>query len=1083
MTEIERHLIQQFYDWEVRGRGWISHPQPVTLEPPFRPFSYRLPQARLRNAGQMPTLLSSMVSAVSKLLIPKNKAVSEEFEIEEPAAELFQDSGEPVVELQMSLPPKCGAGKETMESFLRTLSVCRGPVALEYAADETSIVVQWAAAERDANSIESQFANALPEAVLRKGNNRLPALFDSSNVIGISELGLDMEFLVPLTTFGKLDPDPLLPLIAIFGSLREREGALYQILFQPARHRWADNMRACVSFPDGSPMFANAPELVEQVGAKVASPLFAVVVRLVVGGDNERRCDDLLRELTNALSVFGAREGCNRLVPLRQRDGGNEENFAEVLNDILERRTRRSGMILNLDELVSLAHLPAVSIRTPRLVRQMCKTKAAPPPPRGGSFVLGENEHAGWVTEIILSNEDRVRHMHVLGASGTGKSTLLLNAIVQDICSGQGVAVLDPHGDLVDKIIGFIPPDRIGDVILFDPSDEEYPVGFNILSAHSDLERTLIASDLCAVFRRQSTSWGDNMTTVLSNAILAFLESSRGGTLGDLRRFLIESDFRKSFLKTVRDPEVLYFWERNFPHITGKPQASIVTRLDAFLRPKAVRYMVCQKDSRLDFSEIMDTGKIFLAKLPQGLIGQENAHLFGTLLVSKFQQMAIARQAMASERRRDFWLYIDECHHFATPSMGDILTGSRKYRLGLILAHQELRQLLSRDAEVGSAVLANPAVRVCFRLGEEDARKMAEGFSFFDAADLLNLGIGEAIGRIGRSDHDFNLRVPKLREPDHEVSALVLDAVRENTRRCYAKPRDEVAAMYLRANEWNGETERKETRATRPVKKTESHEPPVREVETTAEFSQVIESEPPENVAEELTVSETTSANFDNLRETPGALASTDDNITSPSEELPKLADVLAEFPAVAISHTEVPENTEPRPLGRGGLEHQHLQRYLKEVGERFGYRATIEKTIGGGSVDVLLERDDKTFALEISITTGSEHEAQNLEKCLAANFDQVIAIGNNVRKLARLQTTMQSRLTEEQFKRIIFHTADSFIASLAGNKAVAVKGKRKVRGYEVTTTGASGNNATGNADQVVHDAVAKALRRLKKKR
>ena len=216
---------------------------------------------------------------------------------------------------------------------------------------------------------------------------------------------------------------------------------------------------------------------------------------------------------------------------------------------------------------------------------------------------------------MTLGPEQRVRHTYVIGASGTGKSTLLLNLIVQDIQHGNGVGVLDPHGDLIDQILALVPEERAADVVLLDPSDEEYPVGFNILSAHSELEKNLLASDLVGVFRRLSASWGDQMSSVLANAILAFLESDRSGTLADLRRFLVEGDFRQAFLQTVRDPEVVYYWQKEFPLLTGKPQGPILTRLDTFRRPKLIRHMISQKENRLDFGAIMNEGKIFLAKI------------------------------------------------------------------------------------------------------------------------------------------------------------------------------------------------------------------------------------------------------------------------------------------------------------------------------------------------------------------------------------------------------------------------------------------------------------------------------------
>src|SRR6185369_530541 len=225
-------------------------------------------------------------------------------------------------------------------------------------------------------------------------------------------------------------------------------------------------------------------------------------------------------------------------------------------------------------------------------------------------------------------------------------------------------------GDLVDRILGIIPLDRIGDVVLLDPSDEQYSVGFNILSAHSDLEKNLLASDLVSVFQRLSSSWGDQMGSVFNNAILAFLESTRRGTLADLRRFLVEPAFRTDFLKSVADPAVLYYWQKGFPHLSGnKSIGSVITRLEAFLAPKPIRYMVSQPENRLDFASIMDSGKIFLAKLSQGLLGKENSYLLGTLLVSKFQQLAMARQSKQQALRKEFWVYIDEFHNFITPSM------------------------------------------------------------------------------------------------------------------------------------------------------------------------------------------------------------------------------------------------------------------------------------------------------------------------------------------------------------------------------------------------------------------------------
>ena len=289
------------------------------------------------------------------------------------------------------------------------------------------------------------------------------------------------------------------------------------------------------------------------------------------------------------------------------------------------------------------------------------------------------------------------------------------------------------------------------------------------------------------------------MNSVLNNAILVFLESERGGTIFDLRRFLIEPAFHAEFLKTVHDSELNYYWKKSFPHLTGdKSKGPILTRLEAFLAPKPIRYMVSQPKNLLDFGHIMDTGKIFLAKLPEGIIGRENSFLLGSLLVAKFQQLAMARQEQDEAARRDFWLYIDEFPNFITPSMAQILRGTRKYRLGLTLAHQEMRQL-ERDADVASAIMANPETRIYFGVGDDDARKLAQGLSFFEAKDLQNLEPGQAICRIEKANQDFNLTIPNSDPIPADQARATREAVIAESRRKYSRSRSEIEAM-LQAN-------------------------------------------------------------------------------------------------------------------------------------------------------------------------------------------------------------------------------------------------------------------------------------------
>jgi hypothetical protein len=328
--------------------------------------------------------------------------------------------------------------------------------------------------------------------------------------------------------------------------------------------------------------------------------------------------------------------------------------------------------------------------------------------------------------------------------------------------------------------------------VLLDPSDEQHIVGFNILSATSDWEKNFLASDLVSVFRRLSTSWGDQLNSVLYNALLAFLKSERGGTLLDLRRFLLEPAFRAETLKHVRDSNVVYYWQKAFPQLSGnKSVGSVITRLDTFLSPESIRFMVAQRQNRLNFGDIMNGGKIFLAKLSQGAIGKDNSHLLGSLIVAKLQSEAMARQRQSEATRRHHWAYIDEFHDFLTPSLAECLTGVRKYRLGLVLGHQEMRQV-EKDADVASA-LSNSYTRVVFRVGDKDARTLENGFAEFDSRDIQNLGNGEAICRIERSEFDFNLDVPLPPPGDAKMAAEMRERVIAASVRKYAVPRSSLS--------------------------------------------------------------------------------------------------------------------------------------------------------------------------------------------------------------------------------------------------------------------------------------------------
>jgi len=819
--------------------------------------------------------------------------------------------------------------------------------------------------------------------------------------------------------------------------LRAGELALFQVLFQPVRGSWTESILKSVTDQVGKPFFANRPELLGAAERKVAKPLFAAVVRIMVCSVDSERIVQLGRDIGGSLHVFAHPSG-NELIPLRNSKYPAQDH----INDVLARQSRRSGMLLNSDELMGFVHLPSSAVRSPTFQRQTSKTRTVPFIGRHeDGLLLGINEHAGEVTEVRLTPDQRVRHTHVIGASGTGKSTLLFNLIKQSIENGEGIAVLDPHGDLIERILEIIPQGRIDDVIYINPADPEYSIGFNILSAHSELEKNLLASDLVATFRRLSTSWGDQMNSVLQNAILAFLECDRRGTISDLRRFLIEPSFRNQFLKSVKDSEVVYFWQKSLLHLPSiqKSIGSILTRLDIFLAQKTIRYMVSQPENRLDFAHIMDTRKILLAKLSEGILGKENSQLLGTLLVSKFQQIAMSRQAQQAESRRLFNIFIDEFANFITPSMAETLSGARKYRIGLTLAHHELHQL-QQSPEVASAVMTHPYTRIVFRVGDEDAKKLTEGFSYFDAKDLRNLETGQAICRVERSDFDFNLYVTSPSQLDATEAARRREEVITASRKKYGTPRAEVEAMLAKSL---GSVSSSEPAAGKT--------PPI-----------VPKPEPAraaENVPPPLPVS------------TP----------ESKSEIPPPLSEILKSAPLKPVAPAII-EQSEPitQEQGRGGAEHQAVQKRIRDEAEKLGFHRIIEKPVldGAASIDVWLERDGLSIACEVSFTNTESNEAEKIARCLKGGIPQMAMICSDKRKLRKIEGLVSKTVSPELSARVGYFQPEAFIEYLKELPVEpSAKPVRMSRGYKVRRS-----QAKVSTEEAAIQAIAESMKDTRKR-
>lgn len=392
-----------------------------------------------------------------------------------------------------------------------------------------------------------------------------------------------------------------------------------------------------------------------------------------------------------------------------------------------------------------------------------------------------------------IKQKNRRGHMYIVGKTGTGKSTLIQNMASHDIEAGYGVAVIDPHGDLADGILDSVPSARVEDVIYLNPSDLEYPLAFNPLEGIAPDQRYLVASGIISTLKKVwSDSWGPRLEHILRNALMTLLENPES-TLLDVPRLLTDESFREIAVRRVTHPQVRAFWMFEFAKYSvwmrSEAVSPILNKVGQFLTSIPLRNIVGQRKSALNFRKIMDEGKILVANLSKGRIGEDNCSLLGAMLVTQIQLAAFSRAELPEPERRPFYLYVDEFHDFVTLSFADILTASRKYGLNLVLAHQHLAQL---DEKLRAAILGNAGTIISFRVGVEDAELLAKEFyPVFGEEDLVNL-----------PNHHIYVKLLIDGAPSEPFSAFTLPQrpksisykreIIEHSRRQYANPRQKV---------------------------------------------------------------------------------------------------------------------------------------------------------------------------------------------------------------------------------------------------------------------------------------------------
>lgn len=507
---------------------------------------------------------------------------------------------------------------------------------------------------------------------------------------------------------------------------------------------------------------------VAAVESKLSRQLFDVNVRICVSAPSQMLGDSLLDGIAAGLSQFGETAGRNSFQVVKPR------NFRGITRAFSFREFDSSeAMTLSTEEIASIFHFPTPFTSTPKI--KYLKSKEATPPsnlPDSGTL-LGESTFRGTKKQIFLTDEDRRRHLYVIGQTGTGKTTLLKGMILDDIRKGKGVGVIDPHGEFAEFALANIPPERAKDVIVFDPADFERPVGINMLEYNFGRpeEKTFIVNDMLNILDKLydlRQTGGPMFEQYMRNALLLLMEDmpNEPATLMELPRVFTDGIWRAKKLARISNPIVVDFWEKEATKAGGEASLANITpyvtsKFSNFIANDYMRPIIGQPASAFNFRDIMDQGKILIVSLSKGKIGDVNMGLLGMIFISKLLFAALSRVDILNESaRKDFYLYIDEFQNFATDSISVILSEARKYRLSLTLAHQFIAQLPDKVRE---SVFGNVGSIISLRVGPKDAEFLVKQFApVFSEGDLVNIDNFNAYAKIlvrGQVAVPFNMAV------------------------------------------------------------------------------------------------------------------------------------------------------------------------------------------------------------------------------------------------------------------------------------------------------------------------------------
>lgn len=688
---------------------------------------------------------------------------------------------------------------------------------------------------------QKQLLSLYPEAVLTEQQHDYN-IFVEGGSTQVSIGTLKKFPIYPIRPKDSFDSDPLAVLLNAFSKIeKEGGGAAVQFVIKSAPHKYQsqyesimkrvrDGMKTKEAIQRSSfggeialsakELFGGAmkpkkaeeyhlptqevdQEALEVFNQKIASPLVEVNIRIASSAKTEPRAKQILSEIESTFNQFEYTRGnylaFKAVVPKALPAAVKAFSFREF--------SAKQTLPLSLSELATLLHFPADGVQSsPEFKQSRAKTAAAPSEIPTEGTLLGVNKHRGLEREIYITPEDRLRHFYIIGQTGTGKTVLMKNMIIQDIEAGAGVCMIDPHGTDIEDVLSSIPSEREQDVIYFDPSRMDRSIGFNMLEydPQKPEQKTFVVNELFSIFQKlyggNPESMGPMFEQYFRNATLLVMEHPESGnTLMDISRVMSDAKYRRMKLEHAKNPVVTQFWREIATKAGGEAALEnivpyIVSKFDVFTANDYMRPIIGQQKSAFDFRDIMDNRKILLVNLSKGRLGEINANLIGMIMVGKILMAALSRVDDPTRSFPDFYLHMDEFQNVSTNSISAILSEARKYKLGLTVAHQFIAQL---DDDIKDAVFGNVGSMAAFRVGPEDSKFLEHQFSpTFDANDLMNVPNWNTYLKVlanGTPTKPFSAATVPPRETDHSKVARII----EESYQKYGRAREEVEAEII----------------------------------------------------------------------------------------------------------------------------------------------------------------------------------------------------------------------------------------------------------------------------------------------